>query len=44
MNRIEYPRAESNLVNYQLLAAMILKYPDGKLLVAADHNQLRTMA
>ena len=30
--------------NYQLLAVMLLEQPIGKLLVAVDHNQLRSMA
>ena len=31
-------------VNYKLLAVILLKQPNGGLLVAVDHNQLRTMA
>ena len=31
-------------VNYQLLAVILLKQPNWQLLVAVDHNQLRTMA
>ena len=43
----EPPSGESTTtecgVNYQLLAVMLLKQPNGELLVAVDHNQLRTM-
>ena len=31
-------------VNYQLLAEMLLRWPNGQLTVVVDHNQLRTVA
>ena len=31
-------------INYQILAVMLPKYPNGQLLVAVNHNQLCTMA
>ena len=38
------PKGESNLVNYHLLAVMLLKQHNGQHLCAVDHNRLRTMA
>ena len=47
-NGQESPKGESTItlcgVNYQLLEVMLLKQPNGQILVAVDHNQLRTMA
>ena len=44
----EPPSGESTTtecgVNYRLLCSNVLKQPNGELLVAVNHNQLRTMA
>ena len=44
----ESPGGESTTtvsgVNYQLVAVILLKWPNEKFLVAVDHNQLRTMS